>query len=93
MIDHVSVAVKNFEESRNFYDQTLTILGYERVLNFEDANQKWAGYGKNGTPSFEICIKKGNTNRDEHIGKASGFHVGFVAPNIETIHKWYTKCL
>lgn len=91
MIDHISVPVKNFEQSRDFYDQTLALLGFERVLNFEDEIQQWAGYGTNGMPSFEICIKKGATNTD--IGKTAGLHVGFVAPNIEAIHQWYAKSL
>jgi catechol 2,3-dioxygenase-like lactoylglutathione lyase family enzyme len=59
MIDHISFSVNNFEQSLEFYDQTLSILGYERILNFEDADQRWAGYGVDGRPSFEIWIKKG----------------------------------
>lgn len=93
MIDHISYLVNNFEESRDFYDKTLAILGYERVLNFEDAEMQWAGYGKDGKPSFEIWIKKNTRNTMEQIGKAAGFHVGFIAPDIETIHQWYAKCL
>lgn len=91
MIDHISVPVKDFEGSRDFYDKTLAILGYERVLNIEDRIYQWAGYGTNGMPSFEICFKKNPTNVD--IGRISGFHVACVAPTIEAVHQWYEKCL
>lgn len=91
MIDHISVPVKNFEESRDFYDKTLAVLGFERVLNFEDETQKWAGYGTNSMPSFEICFKKDIRNKD--IGEIAGLHFGFLAPTVEAVHQWYAKCL
>lgn len=52
MIDHISFAVKNFQQSRDFYDPTLSILGYERLVTFDDEKHQVAGYGKNGKPSF-----------------------------------------
>jgi catechol 2,3-dioxygenase-like lactoylglutathione lyase family enzyme len=91
MIDHLSVPVKDFKQSRDFYDKTLAVLGFERVLNFEDETQQWAGYGTNDMPSFEICFKKNIGNED--IGKMVGLHVGFLAPTIEAVHQWYAKCL
>lgn len=93
MVDHISVAVKNFEESRDFYDQTLSILGYTRVLNFEDENIQWVGYGRAELPSFEIWVNKGTVETDEQIGRVAGFHVGFVAPDVAAVHQWYDKCL
>ncbi|EKE09878.1 MAG: hypothetical protein ACD_16C00100G0040 [uncultured bacterium] len=96
MIDHISFAVKNFEESQNFYNETLRPLGYERLINFNhDNNNQVAGYGKNGKPSFWIGAKKVLSEKDklEEIGKAAGFHVGFVAPDVNSVHKWYDKCL
>jgi len=27
------------------------------------------------------------------VGQAAGFHVGFVASNVEPVHKWYEKYL
>jgi catechol 2,3-dioxygenase-like lactoylglutathione lyase family enzyme len=95
MIDHISIAVKDFEQSRDFYDKTLTILGYERLMNFEDDDHQVAGYGQNGKPAFWIGLKKNPTEEDkrERVGQAAGFHVGFVSPNIASIHKWYEMCL
>lgn len=94
MIDHVSFAVKNFEESLNFYDQTLKILGYERLMHFDEVTEV-AGYGKDGKPYFWIGAKKVLSEEEklEQIGKAAGFHVAFVAPDVASVHKWYEKCL
>ena len=94
MIDHISFSVKNFEESQCFYDETLKILGYERLMNF-DTDVLVAGYGKQNRPSFWIGTKKVLTEEDklEHVGKAAGFHVGFLAPDTDSVHRWYTKCL
>lgn len=95
MIDHISYSVKNFDESVSFYDQTLALLGYERVMTFDDEDHQVAGYGKEGRPSFWIGVKKDLTAEDlkEKVGEAAGFHVGFVAPSQEAIHQWYDKCL
>ena len=95
MIDHISFAVKNYKESRDFYDKTLAILGYECLMDFDDEEHQVAGYGKNGKPSFWIGTKKNPTELDKHeqVGQAAGFHVGFAASNVESVHKWYEKCL
>lgn len=93
MIDHISFAVNSFEESLYFYDKTLAILGYERLMTFDDNKHQVAGYGKEGKPSFWIGLDKQDIRGYEAIGKARGFHVGFVAPTLETVHQWYAKCL
>lgn len=95
MIDHISFAVKNFEKSRDFYDKTLALLGYERLMDFDDDTVQVAGYGKNEKPSFWIGFKKelSEDDKNEHVGQAAGFHVGFTAPDVKTVHEWYEKCL
>ena len=95
MIDHISFAVENYDRSVQFYDQTLKILGYERVMTIDIPGKTLvAGYGKNGKPKFWIGKSLVPTERDyEEIGKARGFHVAFLAPNIQAIHDWYAKCL
>lgn len=95
MIDHISFAVKNFKESRNFYDQTLGILGYERLMDFDDDEQQVAGYGKDEKPSFWIGVNKRLSEEDkkEEIGKAAGFHTGFLANDVHEVQKWFEKCL
>jgi catechol 2,3-dioxygenase-like lactoylglutathione lyase family enzyme len=92
MLAHISFAVKNFEQSKTFYDATLQILGYQRVFDFEDPVTKilWSGYGENNEPYFWITS---GGNEEEKIGSARGFHVCFNAPNVEKIKQWYEKCL
>ncbi len=95
MIDHISFSVKNFEKSQNFYDKTLEILGYERLMNFDNEEHQVAGYGKNGRPSFWIGVNHVPSEKDKHesVGQAAGFHVGFLAPDVKAVHQWYEKCL
>ena len=53
MIDHISVAVNNFERSLTFYDATLSKLMYDRIMTMLDI--KFAAYGiEGGRPTFEI---------------------------------------
>ena len=52
MIDHISFAVNNFDESVRFYDTTLACLGLERLMTFESHEHRVAGYGKDNKPFF-----------------------------------------
>lgn len=89
MVDHVSVAVRNFKESVKFYDATLKLLGYEQVRK---APGEIALYGVKGTelPNF-IIAKRGK--EEEEIGKARGLHIAFKAPSKEAISTWYNRAL
>lgn len=91
MLDHVSISVKNYEQSLQFYDATLAALGYERVFALDIPEKlKAAGYGKNGKPSFWISPMGRD---DEDVGRARGVHLAFVAPNAQAVEKWYNACL
>lgn len=92
MLDHLSISVKNYHESRKFYDGSLAILGIELIMNFEDESQNVAGYGSFGKPYFWIG-QTDDTDPEEHIGKAQGMHFAFEAPSVEAIKTWHTKCL
>lgn len=93
MIEHISLMVKNYEESRRFYDETLSILGYERLMNFEDASSKVCGYGKEGKPAFWISFEESPSRPEEKIGLASGFHVAFSASSKQDVEDWHKKAL
>lgn len=92
MVDHISLSVKNYEASLRFYDETLVVLGYQRLMNIDipEKQKQAAGYGRNGKPSFWISPMGRD---DEEIGKARGFHVAFLAPNVKAVHDWYDTCL
>lgn len=96
MIDHTSIAVKNYDESVKFYDETFKILGFARckTLAFpvphSDKILKIAGYGKNNKPSFWISNM---SKYPGEIANAAGVHFAFSAANSEMINAWYEKCL
>lgn len=92
MLDHISFSVNDFPQSLKFYDETLEIIGIERLITFETEEQNVAGYGVNGKPYFWIGAET-NPNKDEHIGKARGFHIAFKAPSVESIKAWHKKSL
>ncbi len=90
MIDHTSFSVLDYPKSLNFYDQTLALLGYERVFTLDFDHVKTAGYGMGGKPSFWISPMG---NSEEEVGKARGVHVAFLAHTIDEVNKWHAKCL
>lgn len=94
MIDHTSFAVNDYKRSLDFYDQTFRILGYERLVSIDIPEVQAAGYGLAPKPSFWISNKgyEGQTEKEE-VGKGRGVHMAFVAPSIESIHKWYELCI
>ncbi|ARN84368.1 VOC family protein [Candidatus Nucleicultrix amoebiphila] len=90
MIDHASFSVNNFSESLNFYDKTLKLIGYERLMTFDTEDVQAAGYGKNNKPDFWISPQG---SPEEQIGQARGVHLAFQAPDVLSIKRWYNKCL
>lgn len=92
MIDHISFSVNNYEESRKFYDETLSCLGMKCLVVFETEEHKVAGYGIDGRPDFWMG-ESSRPNMNEFVGKARGFHVAFRAPSVEAVRLWYKKSL
>ena len=92
MLDHFSISVHNFEDGLKFYDNTLDILGYKRLMTFDmpEKQVQCAGYGHKDKPSFWIS---GLGKAEENVGCARGVHIAFLAPSIHAVHEWYTKCL
>ena len=92
MIDHFSISVNNYDQSLKFYDETLKILGYERLMTIDipEHHVKVTGYGKDQKPSFWISPMG---KEEEEVGRAKGVHFAFLAPNAEAVQAWYKKCL
>ncbi len=88
MLDHVSMAVKDYAESLRFYDETLMMLSYNRLMTFD--KEKVAGYGANNKPYFWIS---GQGNPDELFGRARGIHFAFSAASHAAVDAWYKKAL
>ncbi|MEI8295169.1 MAG: VOC family protein [Alphaproteobacteria bacterium] len=92
MIDHTSFDVKDYQQSLDFYDKTLSLLGYERLMTFEIPEANFAGYGSKERARPSFWISSGG-NEAEAVGNARGLHVSFVAPTVEAIQQWYQTCL
>jgi catechol 2,3-dioxygenase-like lactoylglutathione lyase family enzyme len=92
MIDHTSFTVTNYAQSLDFYDKTLSLLGYDRLVTIDVPEWQGAGYGVQGNtrPSFWISACG---DESEDIGRARGLHISFIAPTIEAVQKWHQACL
>ena len=90
LLDHITISVKDYDQSVKFYDQTLKTLGYERLRDIDVQGVKLSGYGKNMKTAFWI----GNHgNKEEDIGNARGFHIAFSASSVNDVQNWYAKCI
>jgi catechol 2,3-dioxygenase-like lactoylglutathione lyase family enzyme len=81
MLDHVNLNVRDYAESRRFYEQALEPLGYRVVMAFDD---RGAGFGPGDKPVFLI------SRRDPAGG---GAHVAFSAPDRETVDRFHAAAL
>lgn len=94
MLDHFSVSVKDYPANLTFYDETLKLLGYKRVMTIDiDTPSKkiqCAGYGEGEKPSFWISPMG---EESEDIGRARGVHLAFKANSTQDVDAWYKKCL
>ena len=60
MLDHVGIPVSDFERSKRFYEQALSPLGYELIM---EPSVSAAGFGRSGKPDFWISQGKPSTSR------------------------------
>ena len=51
MLDHVGLPVSDFERSKRFYEEALSPLGYELIMEHHISG---AGFGQSGKPEFWI---------------------------------------
>ena len=66
IIDHIGLAVADYEKSKAFYSKALAPLGIALVVEVEG----WAGFGKNGKPEFWFGV---------HRDKQRPMHIAFAA--------------
>lgn len=79
MIEHVSVAVKNFDKSKKFYLAALKPLKYKLNYNFKDA----AGFMAGGHTSFWIVKKP-------YVQKT---HLAFLAETKKAVRDFHATAL
>lgn len=79
MIDHIGIAVKDYEKSKGFYIETLKTLGYELLMEFPNVG----GFGSNGKAEFWI------SQEEEH----SKNHIAFCSKSREEVDAFYNKAI
>jgi catechol 2,3-dioxygenase-like lactoylglutathione lyase family enzyme len=85
MLHHASVPISELALSAEFYDATLSALGYVRVWEDETA----VGYGlPGGGDKFAIKL----TSR-RPVVPGEGFHIAFSAPSREAVESFYKAAL
>ncbi len=83
MIDHITISVKNLEESKTFYEKAFKPLGYK--VSFGKENIFWAFDIGSGC-LFEIQAHK--TSND-----ITPVHVAFRASDHESVNAFYAAAL
>ena len=59
-------------------------------MTLDDTQVAGYGLGSQNKPYFEISPKG---KEEEEIGKARGVHFAFFAPNVDSVNRWYKKCI
>ena len=80
LIDHIGIAVSNFDKSKAFYSKVLASLNIELVTEV----QGWAGFGKNGKAEFWF-------GPDKIIQPP--MHIAFVAESREKVDLFYEAAI
>lgn len=92
MLDHISLAVADYERSRAFYDEVLAVLGHRRVKEITDLPEYVAaGYGGSAhEPAFWIGASREPGPAPQ---PPDGQHVAFVATNRAMVDAFYAAAL
>jgi catechol 2,3-dioxygenase-like lactoylglutathione lyase family enzyme len=77
VLDHVNLPVSDFERSKHFYEEALSPLGYEMLMEHAISG---AGFGRAGKPDF--WIKPGTAGAAVHVAFASPDR-----PTVDAFHK------
>ncbi len=80
IIDHLGIAVSNYQASKTFYTQCLAPLGIQLIMEV----QGWGGFGKDGKPDFWF---------GEQSPAHTQMHIAFVAQNREEVDHFYQAAL
>jgi catechol 2,3-dioxygenase-like lactoylglutathione lyase family enzyme len=78
-IDHVTLNVRDYQRSRQFYEQALAPLGYEVVMDFGTA----CGIGAGRKPDFWISQR----------GEPTVAHIALAAPDRQTVDRFHEAAM
>ena len=87
MLDHLGIPVSDFERSKRFYEQALSPLGYELIM---EPRYRAAGLGRSGKPDFWVF--QGEPSHAVHLAFISddratveAFHEAAIAAGATTV--------
>ena len=80
IIDHIGLAVSDYDRSRQFFMKALAPLGIELVMEVEG----WAGLGRGGKPELWFGT---------HTAPQQPMHIAFVAQSREQVRAFYSAAL
>jgi catechol 2,3-dioxygenase-like lactoylglutathione lyase family enzyme len=80
IIDHIGLAVSDYEKSKRFFASALAPLGIELVMEIGG----WAGFGKGGKPEFWF-------GGDAEI--QGPMHIAFLAENRDQVKAFYAAAM
>ena len=80
MLDHVGIRVSDFEQSKRFFTEALSPLGYELIM---EPSVSAAGFGRQGKPDFWI----GQGDRGQPV------HIAFAASDRATVDAFHEEAL
>ena len=80
IIDHIGIAISDYDQSKEFYTKVLAPLDIKLVAE----DQGWAGFGKNGKPDFWFGTDKKTQ---------SPMHIAFIAESREKVNQFYEAAI
>ena len=80
MLDHVGIRVSDFEQSKRFFAEALSPLGYELIM---EPSVSAAGFGRQGKPDFWI----GQGDRGQPV------HIAFAASDRASVDAFHEEAL
>ena len=80
MLDHVGIRVSDFEQSKRFFTEALSPLGYELIM---EPSVSTAGFGRRGKPEFWIG----------HGDRGQAVHIAFAASDRASVDAFHEEAL
>jgi catechol 2,3-dioxygenase-like lactoylglutathione lyase family enzyme len=80
VLDHVGIRVSDFEQSKRFFTEALSPLGYELIM---EPSVSAAGFGRQGKPDFWI----GQGDRGQPV------HIAFAASDRASVDAFHEEAL
>ncbi len=89
ILDHVTLIVKDYARSREFYEKALAPLGIKRVMEFGQA----CGYGRDRKPDFWIGTGPTSFQKPEQLRTITPTHIAFKARSHAEVDAFYQAAL